>query len=212
MPPTNRHLLPAGATTLKRILDEGGFPASATGRGLIRAGFFAADAASRMMFGAGFFDAAFIDTVFGLYSIGEDRLANAELHGRAVAAGGAAVEQGAIGAGNMLIPFEVALKIPDGATGDLDFNLPYKVRCTKARFVKITGAGAAGNSWQLKDGLGNAISGVVDGNIADKDVREAGTLDDAFWEIAFPGSIRITRTKAGGDASCIAIITGVRRL
>lgn len=101
------------------------------------------------------------------------------------------------------IPLMFRTSIPDAATGDVSIVTEFAVRVIDFWIVKQGGAGAAGNTIQLKS-AGNAITDALDANVADKAVVRAATIDDAQHELAAGGELRVTRTKAGGNAQCIA--------
>jgi len=95
----------------------------------------------------------------------------------------------------------LCIDVPDAATGNVDRVLPVKMRVVDAWLVKIGGAGNAANSYQLFNGP-NAITGVITGDLADKQRVSAGDIDPAFQDIAHRGVLRVTRTKGGGNAAC----------
>lgn len=101
----------------------------------------------------------------------------------------------------LLVLFRTA--IPDDVTGDVDIVVVPKVRVVDAWVVKTGGAGNAGNSYQLKNGA-TAITDAIDGDLADTAIKRAGTIDDAQHVIAAAGTLRWTRTKAGGNAQAVA--------
>jgi hypothetical protein len=112
---------------------------------------------------------------------------------------------------NPIGAFEVVhrIDVADAATGDVDVTLTHKTRVIDVMVVKTGGAGAAGNTYQVKNGA-NAITNAIDGNVADKALRWAGEIDDAQHEIAANGTLRVTRTKVGGNAACIVYVKGIR--
>jgi hypothetical protein len=107
------------------------------------------------------------------------------------------------------IPVTHIIDVPDAASGDVDTVLTHKTRVTDVRVVKTAGAGAASNTIIVKNGA-TAITDTLDMNVADKVVVRAGTIDDASWEIAAAGTLRVSRAKSGGNAACKVIVTGVR--
>jgi hypothetical protein len=101
--------------------------------------------------------------------------------------------------------------IADGATADVDFVLAEKFEILDVAVIKTGGAGQASNTIQLKTSGGTAITDAIATTGADKTVTRMGTLDDAANVIASGGTLRVTRTKAGADASAIVVVTGIRR-
>ena len=76
--------------------------------------------------------------------------------------------------------------------------------------IKVEAAGAAGNTIQVKSGA-NAITNAIDTNIADAAVARVATIDDVYHEIAAAGTLRVTRTKSGGNAAVYLMISAIRR-
>lgn len=100
------------------------------------------------------------------------------------------------------------IDIPDAATGDVDRVLPTKLRVIDVWGFKTGGAGGAANTVQVKNGA-TAITDAISTNIADNVRFTCGTRDDAQQDIAAGGTLRITRTKAGGNAACVVFISFV---
>lgn len=79
-------------------------------------------------------------------------------------------------------------------SADVDVILTHKTRIIDVVAV-ATAAGAAADTITVKNGA-NAISNALDLNVADKTVVRAGTLDDAQWDIAAGGTLRVTGASA----------------
>lgn len=79
-------------------------------------------------------------------------------------------------------------------TGDVDVVLTHKTRITEVWAVGTAAAGA-GDTVQVKNGA-NAITNALDMNVADTTIVRAGTLDDAQWDVAAAGTLRITGASA----------------
>ena len=75
-------------------------------------------------------------------------------------------------------------------TGDVDVVLTHKTRITNVWAVG-TAAGGAGDTVQVKNGA-NAITNALDMNVADQTVVRVTTIDDAQWDIAAAGTLRVT--------------------
>jgi len=116
----------------------------------------------------------------------------------------ATVADGAFG-----IPVVYRKDIADAATANYDYTLPYKVRVVDAYVVKTANAGGAANTVQVLS-TANAITDAMSININDQTVARAATIDDANHEIAAGGKLRVTVTKAGGNAACIVYVTCVK--
>lgn len=191
-------------TNLK--LAVGVLSADATGRALMANNFF--DAATALAkIAANAFDATFCASAFASASIPQAKLVRID---STVPADLASVAAGALTAAMIGVPVVVPLTIPDAATGDVDFTgMPFKMRVIEAWAVKTTGAGNAGNSWQVKNGAAAITEPMVD-PVTDQKVVRCTDLNDANHEIAAAGTLRVTRTKVGGDASCLLYVMLVR--
>lgn len=80
--------------------------------------------------------------------------------------------------------------VNSGTAGDVDVILSRKYRVIDAWCVN-QGAGGAADTIQIKNGA-NAISDAMDVNVADQIVTRVSTLDNAQWEIAAGGTLRVT--------------------
>lgn len=110
--------------------------------------------------------------------------------------------------GGLLVLHQVT--VPDGATGDVDITLTHKTRVIDILVVKTTAAGGASDTITVKNGA-TAITNAMDLNVADKALVRAGTIDDAQWDIAAAGTLRVTRTKASmANVACIVYVHGIR--
>lgn len=102
------------------------------------------------------------------------------------------------------------VEVPDGATGDVDVTVTHKVRVLDVWLVKTAGAGGMSDTITVKNGA-TAITNALDINVADKTVVRAGTIDDAQWEIAAAGTLRVTRTKASmANVACKVFVRVLR--
>lgn len=90
-------------------------------------------------------------------------------------------------------------------TGDIDVVLTNKTRIIDVWAV-ATAAGGAGDTVQVKNGA-TAISNALDLNVADQAIVRAGTLNDAQWDIAAAGTLRITGVSG---VTCEVFVSGIR--
>ena len=79
-------------------------------------------------------------------------------------------------------------------SADVDVVLTHKTRVVEVWAV-ATALGGVGDTVQVKNGA-NAISNALDMNVADTTVVRAGTIDDAQYEIAAGGTLRVTGASA----------------
>lgn len=108
------------------------------------------------------------------------------------------------------LPVLHRIAVPAGVTGDVDVTLTHKTRVTEVWLVKKTAAGGGAGTIQVKNGA-NAITDAMSINVNDQTVVRAATIDDAQWEIAAAGTLRVTRTRtASTDESCEVYVLGLR--
>lgn len=106
-------------------------------------------------------------------------------------------------------PQAYTIDVPDGVTADIDKVLPKKFRVTDVRVIKKAGAGGASDTITVKNAA-NPITDAIDINVADKVVKRAGTIDDAYYDIAAGGTLRVTRTKSSAaNVACQVVVEGV---
>lgn len=89
-------------------------------------------------------------------------------------------------------------------TGDMDTVMPNKVRVVDVWAVG-TGTGGAGDTIIVKN-TASVISSTLDMNIADTTIARATTLDDAFWDIAAGGTLRVSGASAVNAAVFVKCI------
>lgn len=110
----------------------------------------------------------------------------------------------------VLLGSEVVMSflLPDVATTTYKYLVPDKLEIVDVECIK-DGAGA-GNSVQIKNGAGTAISDAI-AFTTDKTISRAGTLDKATRVLAAGAELQITNTKAAGTAAGLVIIRAIRR-
>jgi hypothetical protein len=164
-------------------------------------------------------DNAFTDFTFNTTGTAP---ANTELVGTATTSGGAVtgVNSNPAGRRNLLQissqniqggPLWVhRVDVPAGTTGNIDTVVSHKIRVVDVSLVKTTGAGGGAGTIQVLNGAA-AISDAMSINVADQTVVRAATIDDANWEIAAGGTLRITRTRtASTNEACTVTVIGYR--
>ena len=96
-------------------------------------------------------------------------------------------------ASNMAVPFILTAQLVAGNTVQIyNAAAPFKFRITDAWSIAQS---ADAGTWKLTDGANN-ITNAVAVTAADKTVNRAGTIDDAYYEIAADGSLSVV-----GDGS-----------
>lgn len=98
--------------------------------------------------------------------------------------------------------------LPDAATSTYRYTVPDKIEIIDV--VCIKDAAGAGNTIQVKNSAGTAISDAIAAAV-DKAVTRAGTLDKTTRVVAAGGEIQITNTRAAGSSACAVFIRAIRR-
>lgn len=103
---------------------------------------------------------------------------------------------------------EMSFLLPDAATSTYRYTVPDKIEITDVTCIKD--AAGAGNTIQVKNSAGTAISDAIAAAV-DKTVTRAGTLDKATRVLAAAAELQITNTRVAGSSACVVFIRGVRR-
>ena len=91
-------------------------------------------------------------------------------------------------------------------TGNVDVTVTHKIRVIDVYCVAVGGAGGAADTITVGNGA-SAITDAIDMNVADVVIVRAATLNDANWDIAAAGTLRV----AGASAvTCEVVITAIR--
>jgi hypothetical protein len=100
--------------------------------------------------------------------------------------------------------------VPDGVTADIDVTITYKFRVLHVHLIKKVAAGGASDTITVKN-TATAITNAMDINVADLTVVRVTTIDDAAYDIAAGGILRVTRTKvSANNVACQVVVSGVR--
>lgn len=101
--------------------------------------------------------------------------------------------------------------VPDAATGNVDVVLTNKTRVVDAWVLKTSGdSGSNANTIQVLNSATAITEALSINGLVDTTIKRFTTIDDAAHEIAAGGTLRVTRTKAGGNAACIVYVLGMR--
>lgn len=169
----------------------------------LKAGALSADATGRALMASSYFNEATATAKFAAGAIDASLIKSATLDGTQVKV---VADANVIGGLYVMHRIDVA----DGATGDVDVTLTHKTRVFDVVVIKTAGAGGASDTITVKNGA-NAITNAMDINVADKTVVRPTTIDDAQWEIAASGTLRVTRTKASAaNVACTVYVRGIR--
>lgn len=198
----------------------------------LAAGIISADATGRALFAAGVFDVATALSVFGADTIANAFLLDAVANGAFQADAGTRAlfadeiwTEAKIAAASLTglvckvvananviggIPVIHRIDMAGGATATVAVLLTHKTRVLDV-IVKNKGLGTAGDTITVKN-VADPITDAIDINDADKTISRAGTIDDAFEDIAAGTNLNITETDGGGNDSpaCTVTIIGIR--
>lgn len=106
------------------------------------------------------------------------------------------------------IPVVHRITLAAGALADTDVILTHKTRITDVQVV-LTGAGVANTTITVKNGA-TAITDGIAASGSDKAMTRAATLDDAQWDIAAAGTLRVTSAVGASQPACEVIVHGIR--
>lgn len=130
-----------------------------------------------------------------------DTSPGAELDGNNVAVSGNVNVDGAI-------PVLHRIDIAAGALADTDVVLTDKTRVIDAWLV-LRGAGVASTTLQVKNGA-TAITNAMAASGSDQALVRATTIDDASWEIAAGGTLRVTSASGASQPAATVYVFGVK--
>lgn len=98
-------------------------------------------------------------------------------------------------------------KLVAGAIGNTDIVLPRKTRIVNVQTI-LQGAGVLNCTLQIKNGT-DAITEAIDISGADKSKNWAYLIDDAYWDIAAGGTLRITTATGATQPDVYVIVQGM---
>lgn len=199
----------------------GALSADATGRAIMATDYFnaatlllkvadnafAADAATRALFVNGIWEAAQLasDAVTTAKildaNVTQAKLATASLDGTIAKVVAAA---NVIGGLEVIHRFDLAA----GALADTDIVLTHKTRVIDAWLV-LRGAGVSSTTLTVKNGA-TAITNAMAASGSDQALVRATTLDDASWEIAAAGTLRVTSATGATQPDATVFVRGIR--
>lgn len=112
--------------------------------------------------------------------------------------------------GNVIggIPLIFEIPIVAGALGDTDVTVTHKIRVIDAHLI-LRGAGVASTTLTVKNTT-NAITDAMAASGADKAIVRAASIDDAYYEIAAGGKIRVTSATGATQPAALVVVTAVR--
>ena len=106
------------------------------------------------------------------------------------------------------LPLTFMIPIAAGALGNTDVVMTHKVRVLDAYLI-LKGAGVATTTLQVFNGA-NAITDVMAASGSDTDLVRAANIDDANYEIAAAGTLRVTSATGATQPAALVVMTAVR--
>jgi hypothetical protein len=95
-----------------------------------------------------------------------------------------------------------------GALADTDVVLTHKTRVIDA-WIVLRGAGVSTTTLTVKNGA-TAITDAMAASGSDKAIVRAASLDDAQWEIAAGGTLRVTSATGASQPDATVFVRGIR--
>jgi hypothetical protein len=106
------------------------------------------------------------------------------------------------------IPVLHRIDIAAGALADTDVILTHKTRVIDVWHV-LRGAGVSSTTLTVKNGA-TAITNAMAASGSDKDLVRCTSLDDAQWEIAAGGTLRVTSATGATQPDATVYVLGHR--
>jgi hypothetical protein len=106
------------------------------------------------------------------------------------------------------IPLVFRIDLAAGALADTDVVMTHKVRVIDA-FLILRGAGVSTTTLQVKNGA-SAITNAMAASGSDQALVRAATIDDAAYEIAAAGTLRVTSATGASQPAATVYVTAVR--
>ena len=106
------------------------------------------------------------------------------------------------------LPLTFMIPIVAGALGNTDVVMTHKVRVLDA-YIILRGTGIATTTLQVFNGA-NAITDAIAASGSDTDIVRAAAIDDAHYEIAATGTLRVTSATGATQPDALVIVTAVR--
>ena len=106
------------------------------------------------------------------------------------------------------IPQTFLIPISAGALADTDITVTHKIRVIDAYHI-LRGGGVATTTLQVKNAA-NAITDAMDASGSDTAIVRATTIDDANYEIAAGGTLRVTSATGATQPAALVVVNAVR--
>ncbi len=106
------------------------------------------------------------------------------------------------------LPVVYMIPLTAGALADTDVVVTHKVRVIDAYLI-LRGTGVANTTLQVKNGS-TAISNAMAASGSDTALIRAANIDDAAYEIAAAGTLRVTSATGATQPAALVVVTCVR--
>lgn len=106
------------------------------------------------------------------------------------------------------IPLVFEIPITAGALADTDVTVTHKIRVIDAHLI-LRGAGVASTTLTVKNGA-SAITNAMAASGSDQAIVRAASIDDATYEIAAGGTLRVTSATGATQPAALVIVNAVR--
>lgn len=106
------------------------------------------------------------------------------------------------------VPLIFRIDLAAGALADTDVVMTHKVRVIDAHLI-LRGAGVSSTTLQVKNGT-SAITNAMAASGSDQALVRAATIDDAAYEIAAGGTLRVTSASGATQPAATVYVTAVR--
>lgn len=106
------------------------------------------------------------------------------------------------------LPVVHQIDLAEGALADTDVTLTHKTRVVDA-WIVLRSAGVATTTLTVKNAA-NAITDAMAASGSDQALVRAASLNDAYWEIAAAGTLRVTSATGASQPAATVYVLGYR--
>ena len=106
------------------------------------------------------------------------------------------------------VPVVYQIPVTAGANANVDITVTHKIRVINAWLI-LRGAGVGSATFQVKN-VTNAITDKMSASGSDKAIVRAGSIDDAYYEIAAAGTLRVTGADGATMPDALIIVEAIR--
>ena len=105
---------------------------------------------------------------------------------------------GSVAPGSGLIPLVYCFETAGGATESESVVVSRAMRVYDAHVI-LKGAGTSSDAFQILNGSDAISDSVSIASAGDKDIVRIGEVDDAYYDVAAGGTLKVTVTDGGGS-------------